>query len=500
MRTRKNKVVVAFSSHLGVEKNNEFISHIHKTIGCVHDVICYENYNQYSLASLYNKTLKEHSKDDTIIVFCHPDIKVKTKNWGRILINQFNNSNYGIIGVAGTTYLSETGRWWEDTKTMFGIVNHTDGVREWENKYSAPIGGIQPVVTIDGVFFAVDPDELVHNFDEKYGKFHFYDLSFCVPNYLDGVDLGVITSIRIVHSSVGMTNDDWETNRTQFVEEYKDELPIAIEPIYKNLDVKLNKEPKVSVIIPTKNHFDILLNNIISWKEHVNYKNYEILIADTGSDPDVLEKYKDILDDQIKLVKYDYYNFGQINNDMVRNHTTEDTELILFCNDDIRLLNDALSRCVQVYNETKSPGTIGIRLHYDNGTIQHNGIVYFEDNEGNLHLSHKDIRQSANYSTGVQYKSQGNTAAFMLINRKLFIEMGCFNEEYVECFEDVELNFKCLLKRKKNITVSDAVAYHYESLSRNQDPRKLEKLQLDYSKRLHPFYQENRDALRKFLK
>jgi len=500
MKNKKNSVVVVFSSHLGEEKNQEFINHIHKTIGCVHGVIRYENYNEFSLPELYNKALKENSKDNTIMVFCHPDIKVKTKNWGRVLLNHFNNSEYGIIGLAGTTYLGASGMWWEDKKTMFGIVNHTDGEREWESRFSPPIQGIQPVVTVDGVFVAVDPGKLEHGFDEKYGKFHFYDLGFCVPNYLDGVDLGVISSIRIVHSSVGITNEDWEVNRIKFAEEYKDELPIALEPIIKDIDIKLTKEPKVTVIIPTKNNFNILRSNIVSWKTFVKYKNYEILIADTGSDPEVKEKYEEIVDYNVKVVEYDYFNFGQINNDMVKNHTTEETEIVLFCNDDIKLLNDALSRCVQVYNETKSPGTFGIRLHYENGTVQHNGIIYFEDKEGNLHLTHKDIRKSDNYTTTTQYKTHGNTGAFMLISRKLFLELGCFNEEYIECFEDVELNLKCRLNRKQNITVSDAVAYHYESLTRDKDPRKLEKLNLDYQKRLHPFWKENKEELKKLLK
>lgn len=506
MKLKKTNVVVVFSSHLGVEKNNEFIAHIHKTIGCIHSVICHENYNEFSLSELYSKDLAGYNSghrpehEQGIMVFCHPDIKFKTKNWGRILLNHFNNTNYGILGLAGTTYLGESAMWWEDRKTMYGIVNHTDGEREWESRFSPPIQGVQPVVTIDGVFIAVDPGKLEYGFDTNFGKFHFYDLGFCVPNYLEGVDLGVISTIRIVHSSVGMTNDDWESNRVKFAEQYKDELPLALEPIIKELNItKFTATPKVSVIIPTKNNFDILNKNIMSWKQYVKYPKYEILIADTGSDPEVKEKYKEIIGLNIKLVEYDYFNFGQINNDMVKNHTPG-SELILFCNDDICLLNDALSRCVEIYNETKSPGTIGIRLHYENGTIQHNGIVYFEDKDGNLHLTHKDMTKSANYSTGVQHKSHGNTGAFMLINKSLFLELGCFNEEYIECFEDAELNLKCRLKRKQNITVSDAVAYHYESLSRNKDPRKLEKLNIDYQKRLHPFWKENKEALRKLLK
>lgn len=43
-----------------------------------------------------------------------------------------------------------------------------------------------------------------------------------------------------------------------------------------------------------------------------------------------------------------------------------------------------------------------------------------------------------------------------------------FNEVYVECFEDVEYNLNCLLKNKKNITISNAVCYHLESQTRDK--------------------------------
>ena len=59
MKNLKNKIVVIFSSHLGDEKNNEFINHIHKTIGVKHDVVCYTNYNQYSLSEIYNKAIDD---------------------------------------------------------------------------------------------------------------------------------------------------------------------------------------------------------------------------------------------------------------------------------------------------------------------------------------------------------------------------------------------------------------------------------------------------------
>lgn len=497
----KTNIVVVFSSHLSDEENEIFIKHIDDTIGVPHKVVCYPNINQFSLPQVYNDAIKNHTVKDCIFVMCHNDIVIKTRNWGKILLAKYNNTGYDIIGVAGSTYLPESGRWWEDQTKMQGIVEHTNGLREWVSQYSPEIPGVKEVVLIDGLFMTFNPETIIHQFDEDFKGFHFYDLSFCVPNYLDGCNIGVTTSIRVLHKSIGMTNQQWEANRQQFANRYSNELPLTVLPPFKDIVPKLTSEPKVSVVIPTKNNLKYIRNNILSWQECVQYDNYEIIIADTGSSPDVLEKYNEFLGDKVRLVRYDYYNFAKINNDVVRNHVSDDTELVLFCNDDIVLLNDALSRIVQIYNENKnSVGTIGIRLHFGDASVQHNGIGIVRDITDNIHLTHLDIRKTEKFSIGVNYNSLGNTAAFLLINRELFISVGCFNESYIECFEDVELNLNCLIRNKKNITVSDAVAFHYESVSRNKSQDKLEKLNWDYFERLHPFYLKNKQVLDKYIR
>jgi hypothetical protein len=226
MKKRKNKIVVIFSSHLGDEKNNKFINHIHETIGVKHDVVCYTNYNQYSLTEIYNDAIDKYNNENVIMVFCHPDIIIKTKNWGKILLIKFNSTYLDIIGVAGSTFLPESGTWWEDRSKMCGIVEHTNEINTWVNEYSPEIRGIKEVVIIDGLFMAVDCNKIVHKFDINYKGFHFYEISMVVPNYLDGCNIGVSTSIRILHKSVGQTNQEWENNRQQFAKQYADELPI----------------------------------------------------------------------------------------------------------------------------------------------------------------------------------------------------------------------------------------------------------------------------------
>jgi len=225
---KKNRIVVVFSSHLSEEENKKFIEHINQTIGVKNrNVICYPNFNEYSLSEVYNKAIKEHDDKNTIMVFCHNDIIFKTKNWGKLLLTKFNYNDYQILGVAGTTYLPKSGMWWEDRTKMVGIVEHTDGYKQWVSEYSKHVPGkITPVVTIDGLFMAADFSELEYIFDESFKGFHFYDVGLCFPNYLDGYNIGVTTDIRILHKSIGKTNEEWESNREYFSNKYNADLPI----------------------------------------------------------------------------------------------------------------------------------------------------------------------------------------------------------------------------------------------------------------------------------
>jgi hypothetical protein len=225
----KDKIIVVFSSHLGEEYDDKFTKHISDTIGVSHSVKRYPNFNQFSLTEVYNLAIKENIAKNVIFVFLHNDITIRTPNWGRLLLTKFNNADYSIIGVAGSPYLHETGVWWHDRSTMHGVVEHTDGVDTWVNEYSKPIKGkITPVVVIDGLFMAIDCDNIEHRFDEDFKGYHLYDLSFCLPNFLSNINIGVTTDIRILHNSVGMVNEQWELNRQQFVEKYKEDLPISI--------------------------------------------------------------------------------------------------------------------------------------------------------------------------------------------------------------------------------------------------------------------------------
>lgn len=191
------------------------------------EFLIYENNNQYSLSQLYNKGLSE-SKND-IIVFMHDDIIIETPSITRKIIKLFqNNPEYGIIGLAGTDTLV-SGMWWEKRDRMFGQVKHQHEGRTWKNSYSGGFGdNLKEVVCVDGLFFAVHKKRLKEKFDEEFNGFHFYDIPFCISNFLNGVKIGVTTKIMVIHKSIGMVNEQWGVNKLIFEAKYNEHLPLTI--------------------------------------------------------------------------------------------------------------------------------------------------------------------------------------------------------------------------------------------------------------------------------
>ncbi len=221
---------VVYSTNLNENDAREFNGHISNTIGCGHDIYPYVNHNDYSLPEIYNKSINSyHNSEDEIFVFIHHDLVFKTKGWGKILLNKFNNFDVDIIGLAGTRYLSKNAVWWSKKEHMYGIVEHTNGITNWINDYGSNFKGLKNVVVVDGLFIAVNPNNIVHGFNEDFDGFHFYEIPFCIDNYIDGCNVAVTNEIRVLHKSIGETDDAWEKNRELFIEKYKQYLPVILE-------------------------------------------------------------------------------------------------------------------------------------------------------------------------------------------------------------------------------------------------------------------------------
>jgi GT2 family glycosyltransferase len=482
--------------------NPEHKKHLIKSSGINKDIEVIEIINNgESLTKAYNRGLKQAKND--IVVFCHDDINIKSKNWGVRLINHFKDTDYGILGVAGTTSLSESGRWWDNPQFMVGNVEHRHEGKTWLSKYSKNVGeNIIETVIVDGLFFAVNKNKLKHDFDETVSGFHFYDVDFSFRNHVAGVKVGVVSNVRVLHKSIGMTNEEWEKNRVSFSAKWSDKLPTVIQGdiFYEDIKIQIKKQPKLGIIILNKSNNDLLFKCLTSIIDKTKYENYKIYIGDTGSSEDELKEINNFIGDnnKISLHNIGVYNFGRNNNKIVKTIIDNDTELLLFSNNDIELINDSISIMVQKYVSSKNiVGTIGCRLHYPNKLIQHAGISMMVNKANQFWVSHVGINSFYRY--GEDEEVVGSTGAFLMISKILFNNIGGFNENYLDCFEDVELNVNALILNKKNYIMTSAVCYHHESVTRNKDEHKNQKMREDMSVRLLPHLEKNKEKIMKYL-
>jgi len=494
-------ITIVYSTHKDENYNNKFKQHLLQTVGFKDvQILEFVNHNQYSLSQVYNSGITQSIYN--IVVCCHNDIKLE-KNWGKKLLEDFSNNNsFGIIGKAGSCYFPETGVYWDRMHyTMVGqVYHHPEGKKKWLNKYSTKLPFLIPVVTIDGLFISFDKTKIKHTFDETIGKFHFYDHLFCVPNYLDGVKIGVTSSFEIIHESVGQPNKEFFDSKEKFLEKWGSKLPLDLKPteVYvPQIKVKpIKNVGKVAIIIPTKGKVEMLKKCVDSFHEHCDENLYDIFIADTGSADDEKKWVKENISN-INLIEYDYYNFAKINNDVVKNHITDKYEFLLFCNNDIQILNDVIYGMMKTFKMKNKVGTVGCRLHFSNNTIQHDGIsIVMKEISKTIVLDHLTRETYYKFLTDTQDVG-GNTAALMMVRKKMFDFLGGFNEKFTHCHEDAYLGLQIIKNGYFNYCCGECVAYHHESTTRNINDNR-EQINREFDEIMSPYIRENFDKFKKY--
>jgi GT2 family glycosyltransferase len=355
-------ITIVYSTHKDETYNNKFKEHLLQTVGLKNvQILEYTNFNQYSLTEVYNRGLNESVND--IVVFCHNDIIFEKEYWGKRVLEHFvKKPEYGILGVAGTSYYPSSGRWWDIQGEMVGQVYHQHEGKKWLSEYNKPFGNkIIDSVIVDGLFFAVKKSNLKTNFDESFTGFHFYDTSFCMSNHLSGVKVGTISNVSLTHLSIGMTNNQWEQNRLLFLEKYKESLPIKLESKYPISKIN-SKLPLVSIIIPIYNYgiqFEKALQSVFN----STYKNIEIVIVDDGSTNTYVKLKLESVKDHpnIKIIHQENQGPSAARNNGIKNSTGD---LILPLDADDMVQPDYIQLCVNILKNNKKISPVYCDTHH----------------------------------------------------------------------------------------------------------------------------------------
>ncbi len=247
------------------------------------------------------------------------------------------------------------------------------------------------------------------------------------------------------------------------------------------------KNKSVNVIIPTRDNLTYLRTCLRSLSNTV-LPDFFITVVDNDSSTETKEYLGRKLDDgEIDyLLEYDgEFNFSAINNFAVR--TTRKTDYVIFLNNDTEAMDDNwIDEMLSLCNKD-SVGAVGAKLLYPDNRIQHAGVIIGIG--GVAGHSHKYIPDgSPGYFSRPHLVQEVSavTAACMMVKRKVFDEVGGFEEDLPKAFNDVDLCLKIRHAGYKILYTPYACLYHYESVSRGLDNYK----EKDFQKAIHYMYKK----------
>lgn len=236
--------------------------------------------------------------------------------------------------------------------------------------------------------------------------------------------------------------------------------------------------PKVSVVIPTRDGMEVLRPCIESLLSVTDYKNYEVIILDNGSEEKETLRYLDRLSkkENFKIVRDNgQFNYSRINNIAVGHSTGE---FICLLNNDIKVIDKTwLAEMVSIAIR-EEVGCVGAKLLYPDGTLQHAGVILGLG--GYAAHSHRGLGGNApGYFCRAQVRQQLSavTGACLLIKRDIYRKVGGLDETFQVAYNDVDFCLRVQALGYQNIYTPFARLIHHESKTRgwDNDPVKIKR-------------------------
>jgi GT2 family glycosyltransferase len=222
--------------------------------------------------------------------------------------------------------------------------------------------------------------------------------------------------------------------------------------------------PLISIIIPTRDHPELLTRCLETLEQNTDWPSYEVIIVDNDSThPDALRLLRTT---KHRVAKYEGpFNFSAICNFGARQSKGD---MLLFLNNDTEFTDPEWLSAMAEHAQRPEVGTVGAMLLFPNGLVQHAGVgladtdaaleTYFNypadsfENGGMLQMI-------CNYSAV--------TAACMLMRRPVFEEAGGFDEEhFAVSFNDVDLCLKIRQRGYSIVYTPHARLVHHKAASR----------------------------------
>lgn len=226
---------------------------------------------------------------------------------------------------------------------------------------------------------------------------------------------------------------------------------------------------EVSVVIPSKDHPDVLRRCLESFRRKTEYRYYEWIVVDNGSNEENRAKMEELRREYGFTYLYEKmdFNFSRMCN---MGAAKARGDLLLFLNDDVEIIEQSWLRRMAGQALQQHVGAVGAKLWYaDTQRIQHVGITNMEIGPSHKLVTFPDDKDYYYGRNRVAYDMAGVTAACLMVSRSKYEQVGGMDETMAVSYNDVDLCFKLSEAGYYNVQRNDAVLFHHESLSRGLD-------------------------------
>ena len=267
-------------------------------------------------------------------------------------------------------------------------------------------------------------------------------------------------------------------------------------PVVFRTHFEIQGNPKVSILIPNKDHTEDLDKCITSIMDKSTWKNIQIVVIENNSEKaETFQYYEDLEKrySQVKVVKWDGpFNYSAINNYGAK---YADGDYFLLLNNDTEVITPEWLDSMVGYCQREDVGIVGAKLLYPDNTVQHAGVVVGIAGFAGHILTGYD-RNAVGYLWRLitTQDESAVTGACLMVKRSVFEALHGLDESFAVALNDIDFCLRARALGKKVIFTPDACLYHYESKSRGFENTLEKKARFD--KEVAHF----RDRHRKFLK